>query len=76
MRDEGELAKEAWSWGVCGDCWVGSEYFAIYSGSPLVRYAYVDLATSEQQAMAVKLSERMLEGRRLLIKLGGSSSHP
>ena len=30
----------------------------------------MDLATPELQAMAAGLSERMLEGRRLLIKLG------
>ena len=58
----------------------GHAEFAGNKGSVLVnqpwcvliefRFAYVDLATPELQAMAVGLSEGMLEGRRLLIKLG------
>ncbi|KAK4685516.1 hypothetical protein P7C73_g4630, partial [Tremellales sp. Uapishka_1] len=35
-----------------------------------VRFAYVDFATPELQALALKLSEKPLEGRRVLIKLG------
>lgn len=35
-----------------------------------VRFAYVDFASEELQQAAVRLSEGMLEGRRVLIKLG------
>jgi hypothetical protein len=33
-------------------------------------FAYVDFVTPEAQALAVGLSEKVLEGRKLLIKLG------
>ena len=34
------------------------------------RFAYVDLATPELQSLALTLSERMVDGRKVLIKLG------
>lgn len=40
--------------------------------SPMGRFAFVDFATPELQKLAVGLSERLLEGRKVLIKLGKS----
>lgn len=36
------------------------------------RFAFVDFSSPENQKLAVDLSERLLEGRKLLIKLGMS----
>lgn len=36
------------------------------------RFAFVDFSSPENQKLAVDLSERLLEGRKLLIKLGKS----
>lgn len=35
-----------------------------------VRFAYVDFATPELQQQALKMSETLLDGRKVLIKLG------
>lgn len=40
----------------------------------VARFAFVDFKSEEDQKLAVGLSERLLEGRKLLIKLGTSSS--
>ena len=37
------------------------------------RFAYVDFATPELQRKAVGLSETLLDGRKVLIKMGASS---
>lgn len=37
------------------------------------RFAYVDFKSEEDQKLAIELSERLLEGRKLLIKLGTSA---
>lgn len=39
------------------------------------RFAYVDFATPDAKITAITLSERNLEGRRLLIKDGNSGLH-
>lgn len=44
-----------------------------WGGSADGRFAYADFVSPEAQALAIGLSERVLEGRKVLIKLGMSS---
>lgn len=40
----------------------------------ICRFAYVDFATPELQRKAVGLSETLLDGRKVLIKMGESAA--
>jgi RNA recognition motif-containing protein len=47
-------------------------YWNTFCAETHIRFAFVDFSSPENQKLAVDLSERLLEGRKLLIKLGKS----